>query len=73
MVGSLGERKSQVIWKPGLMRVYEDFGVCTRQALRYAMAVHQLELRQALGRGCQNHQENHVFRFDTPTNPKTTP
>lgn len=28
------------------MKVYEDFGVCTRQALRYAMATHKLTLSE---------------------------
>ncbi|MBE0487240.1 haloacid dehalogenase type II [Marinobacter sp.] len=41
------EKQLEFSFRKGLMRVYEDFGVCTRQALRYAMAVHQLELTKA--------------------------
>ncbi len=45
MVGELADRFSE-LWREkqveyafrrGLMRRYEDFGVCTRQALRYAI------------------------------------
>ncbi|MGB1949952.1 MAG: haloacid dehalogenase type II [Marinobacter sp.] len=38
------EKQLEFSFRRGLMRVYEDFGVCTRQALRYAMASHQLGL-----------------------------
>ncbi|PSF09900.1 haloacid dehalogenase type II [Marinobacter shengliensis] len=41
------EKQLEFSFRKGLMRVYEDFGVCTRQALRYAMVVHQLELSKA--------------------------
>ena len=41
------EKQLEFAFRKGLMRVYEDFGVCTRQALRYAMAVHGLALAQA--------------------------
>jgi len=41
------EKQLEFSFRKGLMRVYEDFGVCTRQALRYAMAVHQLALTKA--------------------------
>ncbi|AZT85563.1 haloacid dehalogenase type II [Marinobacter sp. NP-4(2019)] len=38
------EKQLEFSFRKGLMRVYEDFGVCTRQALRYAMAAHKLSL-----------------------------
>jgi 2-haloacid dehalogenase len=38
------EKQLEFAFRKGLMRVYEDFGVCTRQALRYAMASHGLSL-----------------------------
>ena len=41
------EKQLEFSFRRGLMRVYEDFGVCTRQALRYAMATHQLALPAA--------------------------
>lgn len=41
------EKQLEFSFRKGLMRVYEDFGVCTRQALRYAMASHQLTLATA--------------------------
>lgn len=41
------EKQLEFSFRKGLMKVYEDFGVCTRQALRYAMAVHRLELSAA--------------------------
>ncbi|MDX1553870.1 MAG: haloacid dehalogenase type II [Marinobacter sp.] len=40
------EKQLEFSFRKGLMRMYEDFGVCTRQALRYAMASHGLELSQ---------------------------
>jgi 2-haloacid dehalogenase len=40
------EKQLEFSFRKGLMRVYEDFGVCTRQALRYAMEVHRLALSQ---------------------------
>ncbi|MDX5439739.1 MAG: HAD-IA family hydrolase [Alteromonadaceae bacterium] len=47
VAGLWREKQLEFSFRKGLMRVYEDFGVCTRQALRYAMAVHQLELSKA--------------------------
>lgn len=41
------EKQLEFSFRKGLMKVYEDFGVCTRQALRYAMAVHGLSLSPA--------------------------
>lgn len=38
------EKQLEFAFRKGLMRMYEDFGVCTRQALRYAMASHGLDL-----------------------------
>lgn len=38
------EKQLEFSFRKGLMRAYEDFGVCTRQALRYAMASHGLTL-----------------------------
>jgi 2-haloacid dehalogenase len=38
------EKQLEFAFRKGLMRAYEDFGVCTRQALRYAMASHGLAL-----------------------------
>jgi 2-haloacid dehalogenase len=38
------EKQLEFSFRKGLMRMYEDFGACTRQALRYAMACHGLEL-----------------------------
>jgi 2-haloacid dehalogenase len=38
------EKQLEFSFRKGLMRAYEDFGVCTRQALRYAMASHGLSL-----------------------------
>lgn len=38
------EKQLEFAFRKGLMRAYEDFGVCTRQALRYAMASHGLTL-----------------------------
>ncbi len=40
------EKQLEFSFRKGLMRMYEDFGACTRQALRYAMASHGLELSQ---------------------------
>lgn len=40
------EKQLEFSFRKGLMKAYEDFGVCTRQALRYAMANHKLELSQ---------------------------
>ena len=47
VAGLWREKQLEFSFRKGLMRVYEDFGTCTRQALRYAMAVHQLELAKA--------------------------
>jgi 2-haloacid dehalogenase len=47
VAGLWREKQLEFSFRKGLMRVYEDFGVCTRQALRYAMVVHQLELTRA--------------------------
>ncbi|WP_303289801.1 haloacid dehalogenase type II [Marinobacter sp. SS5-14b] len=41
------EKQLEFSFRKGLMRVYEDFGTCTRQALRYAMATHKLTLTKA--------------------------
>lgn len=38
------EKQLEFSFRKGLMRMYEDFGICTRQALRYAMASHGLDL-----------------------------
>ena len=38
------EKQLEFAFRKGLMRAYEDFGACTRQALRYAMASHGLTL-----------------------------
>lgn len=38
------EKQLEFSFRKGLMKAYEDFGVCTRQALRYAMAARKLEL-----------------------------
>lgn len=38
------EKQLEFSFRKGLMKVYEDFGACTRQALRYAMATHKLAL-----------------------------
>jgi 2-haloacid dehalogenase len=38
------DKQLEFAFRKGLMRMYEDFGVCTRQALRYAMASHGLDL-----------------------------
>lgn len=38
------EKQLEFSFRKGLMKVYEDFGVCTRQALRFAMASHKLLL-----------------------------
>ncbi|TGN38931.1 haloacid dehalogenase type II [Marinobacter confluentis] len=38
------EKQLEFSFRKGLMRAYEDFGVCTRQALRYSMASHGLTL-----------------------------
>ncbi|MEE3168592.1 MAG: haloacid dehalogenase type II, partial [Pseudomonadota bacterium] len=38
------EKQLEFSFRKGLMKVYEDFGACTRQALRYAMASHKLAL-----------------------------
>ncbi|NMT62626.1 haloacid dehalogenase type II [Marinobacter orientalis] len=38
------EKQLEFSFRKGLMRMYEDFGACTRQALRYAMASHGLDL-----------------------------
>jgi len=38
------EKQLEFSFRKGLMRMYEDFGICTRQALRHAMAVHGLAL-----------------------------
>lgn len=40
------EKQLEFSFRKGLMRMYEDFGVCTRQALRYAVASHGLELNE---------------------------
>nr|WP_297403505.1 haloacid dehalogenase type II [uncultured Marinobacter sp.] len=40
------EKQLEFSFRKGLMKVYEDFGVCTRQALRYAMATHKLPLSE---------------------------
>lgn len=40
------EKQLEFSFRKGLMRMYEDFGICTRQALRYAMASHGFELSQ---------------------------
>ncbi|WP_372985754.1 haloacid dehalogenase type II [Marinobacter sp.] len=40
------EKQLEFSFRKGLMKAYEDFGVCTRQALRYAMATRKLELSQ---------------------------
>lgn len=40
------EKQLEFSFRKGLMKAYEDFGVCTRQALRYAMATLKLELSQ---------------------------
>ena len=40
------EKQLEFSFRKGLMKVYEDFGVCTRQALRYAMAAHKLTLSE---------------------------
>ncbi|WP_417568227.1 haloacid dehalogenase type II [Marinobacter sp.] len=40
------EKQLEFSFRKGLMKVYEDFGVCTRQALRYAMAFHKLSLSE---------------------------
>lgn len=41
------EKQLEFSFRRGLMRLYEDFGVCTRQALRFAMARHGLDLPAA--------------------------
>ncbi len=41
------EKQLEFSFRKGLMRMYEDFGVCTRQALRHAMDMHGLELTSA--------------------------
>ncbi|GAA0846740.1 haloacid dehalogenase type II [Marinobacter szutsaonensis] len=38
------EKQLEFSFRKGLMKAYEDFGVCTRQALRYAMATRKLVL-----------------------------
>jgi len=38
------EKQLEFSFRKGLMRMYEDFGACTRQALRYAMASHGLAM-----------------------------
>ena len=38
------EKQLEFSFRKGLMRMYEDFGACTRQALRYGMASHGLSL-----------------------------
>ena len=38
------EKQLEFSFRKGLMKVYEDFGVCTRQALHYAMATHKLSM-----------------------------
>jgi len=38
------EKQLEFSFRKGLMRAYEDFGVCTRQALRFAMVTHKLKL-----------------------------
>ncbi len=40
------EKQLEFSFRKGLMKVYEDFGACTRQALRYAMATHKLSLSE---------------------------
>ena len=40
------EKQLEFSFRKGLMKVYEDFGVCTRQALRFAMATHKLSLSE---------------------------
>ncbi|WP_148864660.1 haloacid dehalogenase type II [Marinobacter fonticola] len=41
------QKQLEFAFRRGLMRLYEDFGVCTRQALRYAMASHGFDLEPA--------------------------
>lgn len=41
------QKQLEFSFRRGLMRLYEDFGVCTRQALRYAMASHGFDLEPA--------------------------
>ncbi|MGO1233048.1 MAG: haloacid dehalogenase type II [Marinobacter sp.] len=38
------EKQLEFSFRKGLMRAYEDFGVCTRQSLRYACEVHGVGL-----------------------------
>lgn len=38
------EKQLEFSFRKGLMKAYEDFGICTRQALRYAMASRGLPL-----------------------------
>ncbi|MDO3721287.1 haloacid dehalogenase type II [Marinobacter sp. chi1] len=38
------EKQVEFAFRKGLMRAYEDFGACTRQALRFAMASYRLSL-----------------------------
>lgn len=38
------QKQLEYAFRRGLMRVYEDFGVCTRQALRFAFRAHGLTL-----------------------------
>lgn len=40
------EKQLEFSFRKGLMKVYEDFGACTRQGLRFAMATHKLPLSE---------------------------
>ena len=40
------EKQLEFSFRKGLMKVYEDFGACTRQALRFALATHKLPLTE---------------------------
>lgn len=47
-VSQLWRRKQlEFAFRRGLMRVYEDFGVVTRQALRYALATYEVSVSRA--------------------------
>lgn len=41
------QKQLEFAFRRGLMRMYEDFGICTRQALRYAMASYGFDLEPA--------------------------
>ena len=51
VAGLWREKQLEFSFRKGLMRVYEDFGVCTRQALRFAMATHKLSLSESRENG----------------------